>query len=49
MKKKLVKSCFWSVAVCGPETWTVRKSEERIINEFETWSWRRMLKNKMDR
>ena len=25
IKKKLVKSCIWSVAVCGSETWTVGK------------------------
>ena len=46
MKKKLTKSCIWSVAVCGPETGTVGKNEERVINTFETWSWRRMLKIK---
>jgi len=23
-----------------------RKNEERVINAFETWSWRRMLKIK---
>jgi hypothetical protein len=23
-----------------------RKSEERVVNAFETWSWRRMLKIK---
>jgi len=43
LKMKLMKSCIWSVAVCGSETWTVGKNEERVINVFETWSWRRML------
>jgi hypothetical protein len=46
MKKKLIKSCIWSVAVCGSEAWTVGKNEERVINGFETWSWRGMLKIK---
>jgi len=46
MKKKLIASCIWSVAVCGSETGTVRKNEERVINAFETWCWRRMLKIK---
>jgi len=46
MKKKVMKSCIWSVAVCGSETWTVGKNEVRIINAFETWCWRRMLKIK---
>ena len=27
----------------------VGKNEERVVSAFETWSWRRMLKNKMDR
>jgi hypothetical protein len=46
MKKKLIKSCIWSVAVCGSETRSVEKNEERVINGFETWSWRGMLKIK---
>jgi hypothetical protein len=29
----------------GSDTWTARKNE-RIVNEFETWCWRRMLKIK---
>jgi len=39
MKKKLMKSCVLSVALCGSETWTLGKREERIINAFETWCW----------
>ena len=35
MKKKLTKSCIWSVAVYGSETWTVGKNEERIINALK--------------
>jgi len=46
MKKKLIKSCIRSVAVCGSETGTLGKNEERVVNAFETWSWRRMLKIK---
>ena len=41
MKKKLVKSCIWSVALYGSETWTLGKNEERVVNAFETWCWRR--------
>jgi len=37
MKKKLIQSCIWSVALYGSETRTVGKSEERIINACETW------------
>jgi len=46
IKKKIIKSCIWSVALCESETWALGKYEERIINAFETWSWRRMLKIK---
>jgi hypothetical protein len=46
MKKKLLKSCIWSVAVCGSDTRTLGKNEERVINGFETGCWRGMLKMK---
>ena len=46
MKKETYKICIWSVAVCGSETWTLGKNEEGVVNVFETWSWRRMLKIK---
>ena len=39
-------SCIWSVALYGSETWTLGKNEERVVNAFETWCWRRMLKIK---
>jgi hypothetical protein len=34
------------VTVYGTETWTLGKNEERVVNAFETWSWRGMLKIK---
>jgi hypothetical protein len=46
IKKKLIKSCIWSVALYGSETWTLGKNEERVVNAFETWCWRRALKIK---
>ena len=46
LKKKLMKSCICSVVLYGSETWTLGKNEERAINAFETWCWRRMLKIK---
>jgi hypothetical protein len=49
IKKKLTR-CIWSVAVYGSETWTLGKSEERVVNAFETWCWRRILEiNRTDR
>jgi hypothetical protein len=35
-----------SVALYGSEKWTIGKSEERVVNALETWSWRRMSKIK---
>jgi len=44
MKKKLIKCCIWNVALYGSKTWALGKNEERVINTFEIWCWRRMLK-----
>jgi len=41
---KLMKRCIRSFAVFGSEPRTVGKNEERVVNVFETCSWRRMLK-----
>ena len=46
IKKKLIESCIWSVGLYGSETWTVEKNEERVVNAFETWCLRRILKIK---
>ena len=35
IKKDLIKSCIWIVALYGSETWTVGKNEERAVNAFE--------------
>ena len=45
-KDLYIKRCICSVALYGSGTWTVGKNEERAINAFETWCWRRMLKIK---
>jgi hypothetical protein len=37
---------YLDVALYGSETWTLRKNEERVVNAFEIWCWRRMLKIK---
>jgi hypothetical protein len=44
MKMTLIKSCIWSVALYGSETWTLGKNEEKVVNAFEKWRWRGMLK-----
>ena len=47
MEKKLIyKVVFGDLLFWGSETGTVGTKEERVIGEFETWSWRGMLKRK---
>ena len=41
MKKKLIRSCIWSVVLYGSEIWTLGNNEERVVNAFERWCWRR--------
>jgi hypothetical protein len=44
LRKKLVKCNIWSIALCGAETWTLRKVDQEYRESFETWCWRRMEK-----
>jgi hypothetical protein len=41
-RKKLAKCYIWSVALCGAETWTLRKVEQKYLESSEMWCWRRM-------
>jgi len=45
-KVETYKICIWSVALYGSEPRTLGKNEERVVNAFQTWSWRGMLKIK---
>ena len=40
----LVKATVFPVVVYGCESWTIKKSEERGIDAFELWFWRRLLR-----
>ena len=44
VKKQIVKTVVWSVALYGAETWTLRKEDIRRLNALEMWLWRRMAK-----
>jgi len=48
-RKIFIKSCIWSVALYGSETWTLGRNEERVVNAFENMVLERNVKNKMDR
>ena len=43
-KVRLVKAMVFPVVMCRCENWTVRKAEHRIIDAFELWCWRRLLR-----
>jgi hypothetical protein len=44
LRKKLVNCYIWSIALYGAETWTLRKVEQKYLESFEMWCWRRMAK-----
>jgi hypothetical protein len=39
-----MKCCGWSMALCGAETWTLRKLGGKNLESFEMWCWRRIEK-----
>ena len=43
-KVHLVKAMVFPVVMYGCESWTVKKAERQIINAFELWCWRRLLR-----
>ena len=43
-KVLLVKAMVFPVVMYGCESWTVKKAECRIIDAFELWCWRRLLR-----
>ena len=40
----LVKAMVFPVVMYGCESWTIRKAEQRKIDAFELWCWRRLLR-----
>ena len=40
----LVKAMFFSVVMYGCESWTIKKAKCQIIDAFELWCWRRLLR-----
>jgi hypothetical protein len=44
LRKKLVKCYIWSIALYGAETWTLRTVDQKHLESFEMWCWRRMEK-----
>ena len=40
----LVKAMVFPVVMYGYESWTLKKAEHQIIDAFELWCWRRLLR-----
>ena len=43
-KVHLVKAMVFPVVMYGCGSWTINKAELRIIDAFELWCWRRLLR-----
>ena len=43
-KVRLVKAMIFPVVMYGYDSWTIKKSKHQIIDAFEMWCWRRLLR-----
>ena len=43
-KVHIVQAMVFPVVIYGCESWTVKKAEDRRIDAFELWCWRRLLR-----
>ena len=43
-KVHLVKAMVFTVVMYGCESWTIKKTEQQRIYDFELWCWRRLLR-----
>ena len=43
-KVHLVRAMVFPVVMYGCESWTIKKAEHRIIDAFELWCWRKLLR-----
>jgi hypothetical protein len=41
-----VKCYIWSIALYGAGTWTLRAVNQKYLEGFEMWCWRRIEKNR---
>ena len=44
-KVRLVKAMVFPVVMYGCGSWTVKTAECQIIDDFELWCWRRLLRD----
>ena len=41
---RLVKALVFPIVLYGAVSWTMRKLERKMIDAFELWCWRRLLR-----
>ena len=46
LRRRLVKCFVWSVVLYGAETWTLRRNEQKRLEAFDMWIWRRKERGK---
>jgi len=44
LRKNLVKCYIWSIALYGAETWALWTVDQKYLESFEIWCWRRIEK-----
>lgn len=44
IRKRIIKTYVWPVAMYGSETWTLSKTARKQLDALEMWCWRRMEK-----
>jgi hypothetical protein len=44
LRKTLVNCYIWNVTLYGAETWILRAADQKHLESFEMWCWRRMEK-----
>jgi len=44
LRNKLVKCYIWNTALYGAETWTFWAVDQKHMESFDMWCWRRMEK-----
>jgi len=45
LRKKLVECYIWSMALYGAETWTLLAADQKYLESFEMWCWRKIKRS----
>jgi hypothetical protein len=48
LRKKVVKCYIWSIALYGPETWTLRAVDQKLLESFEMCCMEKDGKDQLD-